>query len=221
MTWYLTKTWTDPDDSVDAVQIHYMWTPHGEGPFWDGGHEVRWLSDHGGGHRVKVLSMPTAIRRDGGWSSDGFDLHHYFEVFSRNGRWTSDTFTEEIVTRDLEFVDEYGGITNICVHWGVGDWSAPAFSPMEDPRFPADSEFASIRYYGYQDKPRYHGTKSHLLQQLDLPHRWRARMWGPRGSTIVQQYHLGRMYPEHEATEAFYGPDGVTHPGGSHWVHHL
>jgi hypothetical protein len=60
-----------------------------------------------------------------------------------------------------------------------------------------------------------------MLQQIELPHRWRARMWGPRGSTLVQQYHLGRMYPAHEQSEAFYGPDGVTHPGGSHWVHHL
>lgn len=223
MTWYLAKTWIDPDDSVDAVQIHYMWTPIGDGPYFDGTHDVRWLGDWGGEprRRGKVLSMPRAIWKEGGWSHDGYALHHYFEVFGRHGRWTSDTFTEEIVPRDLEFVDDYGGITNICIYWAVGDWSSPTYSPMEDPRFPADSEFASVRYYSYQDKDRYHRTKAHMLQQIDLPHRWQARMWGPRGSTLVQQYHLGRMYPDHERLEAFYGPDGVTQPGGSHWVHYL
>jgi hypothetical protein len=163
MTWYLTKTWTDPDDDVDAVQIHYMWTPVGDGAFFDGTHEVRWMTDAGGEprRRTKVLSMPRAIWNRGGWNDDGYALHHYFEVFGRHGRWTSDTFTEEIVVRDLEFVDDYGGITNICIHWAVGDWQAPAFSPMEDPRFPAESEFASVRYYGYQDKDRYHWAKAH------------------------------------------------------------
>src|SRR6266508_4987481 len=106
MTWYLTKTWTDPDDSVDAVQIHYMSTPIGDGPYFDGTHDARWLGDWGGEprRRGKVLSMPRAIWRDGGWSHDGYALHHYFEVFGGHGRWTSDTFTEEIVPRDLEFV---------------------------------------------------------------------------------------------------------------------
>lgn len=219
MTWYLKKTFDDPDDSVDAVQIHYMWTPLGHGPYWDGNHAVRWM--HGKGHREKILSMPTAVWQDGGWNADGFALHHYFEVFGRHGRWSTDTFTEDIVSRELEFYDEYGGITNICIHWAVGDWEAPAFSPMEDPRFPADSEFASVRYYAYQDKDRYHATKAHMLQQIELPHRWRARMWGPRGATLVQQYHMGRMYPVEEQSEAFYGPDGITWAGGDHWVHHL
>lgn len=60
-----------------------------------------------------------------------------------------------------------------------------------------------------------------MLAELDRPLRWQGRMWGPRGATLVQQYHIGRMYPEHEQGEFFYGPDGVTHAGGSHWVNQL
>lgn len=223
MTWYLTKTWVDPDDSVDAVAIHYMWTPVGDGPYFDGTHAVRWLVDCGGQprRRVKVLSMPRSIRTPGGWSDDGFALHHYFEVHGRHGRWTTDTFTEEIVARDLEFVDDHGVITNICIHWAVDTWLAPAYSPMEDPRFPDDSEFASLHYYGYEDRPRFHRMKAEMLGQIALPHRWRARMWGPRGSTLLQQYHVGHMYPEDEQSEVFYGPDGITNPCESHWVHQL
>jgi hypothetical protein len=223
MTWYLTKTWTDPDGEVDAVQIHYMWTPVGDGPFFDGTHQTRWLADWGGlpRRRGKVLSLPRSIWTGGRWSDDGFALHHYFEVHGRHGRWTTDTVTEEIVTRDLEFVDHQGAITNICIHWAVDNWMAPTYSPMEDDRFPADGEFASVHYYGYEDKPRFHRTKAEMLYQIPLPHRWRARMWGPRGSTLVQQYHVGHLYPEHERGEAYVGPDGMTMPCGSHWVHQL
>jgi hypothetical protein len=92
---------------------------------------------------------------------------------------------------------------------------------MEDDRFPADGEFASVHYYGYEDKARFHREKAEMLDQIPLPHRWRARMWGPRGSTILQQYHVGHLYPEHERGEAYVGPDGMTMPCGSHWVHPL
>jgi hypothetical protein len=46
-------------------------------------------------------------------------------------------------------------------------------------------------------------------------------MWAPRGSQVLQQYHIGRLYPEHERGEFFYGPDGVTEPGVSAWVHQM
>jgi hypothetical protein len=130
--------------------------------------------------------------------------------------------SEDIVYRDLEYVDDGGWITNICIYWSVGDWGAPVYSPMEDPRFPVDSEFASVKYYSYWDRPRFHREKYHMLQAMELPRRWRARMHGPRGATLLQQYHVGRMYPPEEEAETWLGPDGPSDPGGGNrWVHHL
>ncbi|MDX1621109.1 MAG: hypothetical protein R3320_08975 [Nitriliruptorales bacterium] len=222
MGWYLAKGWEDQDDGIDMVLVHYSWSPLGHGPDWGAVHECRVLEDLGGfpRRRRKVLSMPAAVWDGGGWNPE-FALHHYFEVFQRGGQWTTQLYTEEIASRELEFYDEPGLITNICIYWGVGDFTAPVYSPMEDPRFPSDSEFTSIRYYDYQDKARYHWAKAQMLSEIPPPHRWWARMWGPRGSTLVQQYHIGRMYPEDQQGEFFYGPDGVTHAGGSHWTHLL
>ena len=93
---------------------------------------------------------------------------------------------------------------------------------MEEPRIPADSEFAATSYYSYQDKDRFHHEKYHMLYGLDLPHRFHSRMWGPRGANLVQQYHIGRMYPPEEKSETWLGPDGPSAPGGDNcWVHHL
>lgn len=219
MGWYLPKHWTDEEDGIDLVLVHYTWSPLGQGPDFGAIHEVRPLDDLGGlpRRRRKVLNMPTAAWRDG-WQPE-FAFHHYFEVFQHGGQWCTQTYTEEIASRELDFVDDRGLITNICVYWAVSDWSAPIYTPMEDPRFPQDSEFTSQRYYGYQDKPRYHHEKFHLLQCIPTPHCWKGRMWAPRGSSVVQQYHIGRTYPEHGSGEFFYGPDGAVEPGASHWVH--
>lgn len=221
MSWYLRKEWVDQDERLDAVLLHYTWGPVGYGPDWGSLHEWRPLMASGG-HRFKVVSMPTSVwdDRHGGWNPF-YAFHYYFEVFAGGGRWTTETFTDDIVSVELEFVDEPGLITNLCIYYAVNDWGAPSYSPMEDYRFPQDSEFTSLRYYGYQDKPRYHHAKYHMLQEIPTPHYWKGRMWGPRGARLVQQYHIGRMYPENEQGEFFYGPDGADHPAGSHWVHEL
>lgn len=223
MGWYLTKGWYDQDEGIDAVLIHYTWSPYGQGPDWGVRHECRSLVDVGGDPRGrrKVLTMPTAVWNEGAgrWDHD-FLLHYYFEVSQHGGRWGTELFSEEIVSQELEFYDADGMITNLCIHWSVDSWEAPVYSPMEEPRFPHDSEFASVRYYAYQDKPRFHEAKFHMLAQIPSPHRWRGRMWGPRGARLLQQYHVGRTYGDHQG-EYFLGPDGPTEACGAAWVHEL
>lgn len=221
MSWYLRKEWTDQDAGIDAVVIHFGWSALGRPANFSASHRSRELQDWGNGRRGKVLAMPRSVwDEEWGWCSE-YAMHYGFEVIQGENRWTTEMFTEEIASRELEYVDDSGYITNICLHWAVGDWSAPTYSPMEDERFPADSEFASMRYYGYWDKPRYHHAKWEMLRDLPLPHRWRARIWGPRGSTVLQQYHIGHMFPEDEQTEFFLGPDGATGEFGSSWAHEM
>ncbi|MFB9363896.1 hypothetical protein [Actinoplanes nipponensis] len=225
MSWYYPKGWTDQEDGVEQVLIHYTWTPPEQWPDWTWGHEARVLQDLGGfpRQRLKVLRMPREVwDMKNGWSTPEYRFHYYFEVYQHGGRWTTDLFTEEIVYRDLEYADTTGWVTNICIYWSVGSWIAPVYSPMEEPRIPAGSEFVSTNYYSYGDKDRFHHEKYHLLRVLDLPHRFHARMWGPRGADLVQQYHIGRMYPPEEKSETWIGPHGPSAPGGDNcWTHHL
>ena len=225
MSWYYPKGWTDQDDGIEQVLIHYACTPPGQWPDWSWGHDTRVLQDFGGfpRRRLKVLRMPREIwDMENGWPTPEYRFHYYFEVYQHGDRWTTDLFTEDIVYRDLEYADTSGWVTNICIYYAVGDWTAPVYSPMEEPRIPADSEFAATRYYSYQDKDRFHHEKYQMLYGLDLPHRFSSRMWGPRGGTLVQQYHIGRMYPPEEKSETWLGPNGPSAPGGDNcWVHHL
>jgi hypothetical protein len=219
VSWYLQKTWVDQEEGIDGVIIHYWCSALDRPPDFTAHHESRVLHDWGGGRRAKVLKLPRQIwDEEWGWSVE-YAFHHQFEVVQGENRWSTAVVSEAITSKELEYVDNTGFITNICVHWAVNDWTAPAYSPMEDERFPDDSEFSSLRYYGYQNKGQFHYAKAAMLNQLSLPHRWLGRIWGPRGSTVLQQYHIGHMYPEHEQTEFFLGPDGPTHEFGSSWGH--
>jgi hypothetical protein len=224
MSWYYPKGWTDQEDGIEQVLIHYTCTPPHQWPDWGWGHETRVLQDLGGfpRQRLKVLRMPREVwDMQNGWPTAEYRFHYFFEVFQNGTRWTTDLFSEDIVYRDLDYVDNDGWTTHICIYWSVGDWTAPVYSPMEDPRFPHDSEFRSTRYYSYWDKERFHYEKYQMLRALDLPHCWQSRMWGPRGANLLQQYHIGHMWPPHEQTEAWIGPDGPSDPGGRSWVHTL
>lgn len=219
--WYLRKEWIDREDGIDGVVIHFTSTSRGQRPPFGHPFEQRVMVDYGGYPRVrrKVLKMPRTVWDGGGWAED-YAFHHFFEVWRGGHAERTDLFSEDIVHKELEFVDNDGVITNICVHWAVEDWEAPVFSPMEDPRFPADSEFRSLRYYGYEDKPRFHHAKYHMLREIPLPHRWQGGIWGPRGATVVQQYHIGRLYGD-EQYEIYFGPDGPSGQPASYWIHHL
>jgi hypothetical protein len=225
VSWYYPKGWTDAEDGIEQVLIHYVCTPPTQWPDWSWGHETRVLQDLGGypRQRLKVLRMPREIwDMDNGWPTPEYRFHYYFEVFQHGGQWTTDLFSEDIVYRDLEYVDNDGWVTNICIYWALGDWRAPVYSPMEEPRIPPDSEFQSTRYYAYRDKDRFHYEKYHMLRALNLPHRFESRMYGPRGATLVQQYHVGRLYPPEEKSETWLGPNGPSAPGGDNcWVHYL
>jgi hypothetical protein len=139
VSWYYPKGWTDQEDGIEQVLIHYVCTPPGQWPDWSWGHESRVLEDRGGfpRTRLKVLRMPREVwDMDNGWNAPEYRFHYFFEVFQDGHRWTTDRFTEDIVYRDLEYVDDHAWTTNICIYWSVGDWAAPVYSPMEDPRFP-------------------------------------------------------------------------------------
>jgi hypothetical protein len=224
VSWYLPKEWVDHEDGIEGVLIHYTFSPSGGWPDWDAQHNSRVLTDLGGfpRRRGKVLSMPRRVW-DGvlGGPNPEFRLHYYFEVFQSGSAWTTDLVSEDILSREFDYVDHEGWITNICVYWGVHDWTAPVYSTMEDPRFPADSDFTSDRYYSYWDKDRFHYEKWRMLNEIPTPHVWRSRVWAPRGAAIVQQYHIGRMFPPEDQYETWLGPDGPSEAGGNYWVHVL
>ncbi len=224
MFWYLKKNWHDPSPDISEVKIHYVWGPHDSAPDWERFHQVRTMSTYAeriegkgrvsphegrgetksvwplpAGMREKIIKIPEGLSNGQfGLHSDRFLLHHFFEVRQNGSVHYSDTYVEEVVSWEVEYTDWTGSVLAVCAHWAIDNTDAMAYTPTEDPRFVEwygyDNEFRSIRIYEYNDLLRFAGEKWRLLQQMPLPRRFRGRLWAPRGSHIIQGWHVVHAY---------------------------
>ncbi|HKN90669.1 MAG TPA: amidohydrolase family protein [Acidimicrobiia bacterium] len=98
------KEYWDDGPEIEAVNIHYLWTPVGEDPEWETHRVTRFMPPsraEGAGrrHRSRTLRIPARIPDPAsGGLTDRFLLHHYFEIFEHGRRRYSPRYTEEITT---------------------------------------------------------------------------------------------------------------------------
>jgi hypothetical protein len=216
MSFYMKKIFIDPEPGIELVNIHYTWTPLGAMPNWKAHRETRAMPrggvlvrgiggtalDESGqyvqstserielpddGTRRKVLRLPKAIPdpATGGYT-EHYAFHHYFEMF-RNGRHEqSPLYTEEIVSKEVEYLDFQGTLGMMCLFWSLSDWDAPQYQPTEEPnfitRFGADSPYRSHKFYGSEDKDFFSRRRSEMVRALPLPHRFVGKIYGPKGA---------------------------------------
>jgi hypothetical protein len=123
MDWhYVEKEYTDYADDIEAVSIHYVWTPIGGCPDWENQRITRYMphvklsiqrrypapgrttsSEAAAPNqrplRKKTLKLPLQIEDPaGGPLTNRYLLHYYFEVFQDGHRHYSSLHTEEIIT---------------------------------------------------------------------------------------------------------------------------
>jgi hypothetical protein len=145
--------------------------------------------------RVKVIKLPTRIwhPRLNDWT-ESYLFHHYFQVHQHGRVWTTDLYSEEIVSQDIEYVDWVGNVSGACAHWGVFDFDAQQYVPSETQefieRFGQDHEFRSFKFYRYPNRDHFIRQKATLMREIPLPHRWRSKVWGPRGAEVTQGWHI-------------------------------
>jgi hypothetical protein len=218
------RQWLDLEPGIEAVNIHYTWTPPGTLPDWRQHRETRLMERNAmiregmGGTtvvdeqlvnmevrerpatapanaRVKVIKLPTRIwdPRLNGWT-ESYLFHHYFEVYQNGRLWTTDLYTEEIVSRDIEYIDWVGNVVGVCAHWSVFDFDTTQYVPSETQefidRFGEDHEFRSFKLYHYPDRDHFTRQKAMMMRGIPLPHRWRSKVWSPRGAQVIQGWHV-------------------------------
>jgi hypothetical protein len=123
MTWhYLEKEFYDYADNIEAVNIHYVWTPLDKTPDWENQRVTRFMpfvrpTSHVVDEaetttpsstatdpthtrlRKKILKLPTQVPDpENGKLTDRYLLHHYFEIFQDGHHYYSPLYTEEITT---------------------------------------------------------------------------------------------------------------------------
>jgi hypothetical protein len=228
MTFYVKKTFIDPDPGVELVNIHYTWTPLGEMPNWDAHRETRVMPrggvllrglggttlDESGqyvqaqvqtitlpddGRRRKVLRLPKAVpdRASGGYT-EHYAFHHYFEIFRNGKREQSPLYTEEIVSKEVEYTDFQGNLAAMCLYWSIADGDAPQYTPTEESQFIAaygeDNPYRSHKLYGAADKDVFLRERSELIRRLPVPRCFIGKVHGPKGAQVHQSWHVVNLW---------------------------
>lgn len=185
----LTKIWVDPNDGVDSIEVRYTWSPLGTEPNWQNGAEAEVMSVIPGANprtRQAVLEIPRYLD-----NKDNYLLHYQFGGGGEHHEGFSQVYTEEIVSREVKYVDREGKITEVRALWSVNGWSAPNWTQARldgltlriDPATPGHD----IEGEGIADEAIYE-----LVQTVPLPRRFVARVWGPKGARVEYCFHLLR-----------------------------
>ena len=146
--------------------------------------------------RVKVIKMPSSILNQAtGRFDENYLFHFFYDVWSNGAASPTPMFTEEIVCQEIELTDWHGNVSGACAHWSVHDGDAFVYSPTETADFIArygeDAPLRSHKFYGQDDRNWFTRAKWAVVQQLPLPRRWRTKVWGPRGASLIQGWHVG------------------------------
>lgn len=185
----LTKTWLDQEPGIEMVEIRYLWTPLGGTAKWEGQEETEVMSvvpNTNPRLRQGVIEIPRYLD-----NKDSYHLHYRF-VFVRNGREEfSPIFTEEIVAREVPYVDAQGRITEVRLLWGVNGWAAQNWTQAKLTGLNLATTETGAGHdregEGIADDAIYE-----LIQTVPLPRHYVAKVWGPRGATVEYSYQLLR-----------------------------
>jgi hypothetical protein len=184
-SFYIKRSFVDTIPGIELVNIHYTWTPLGQAPNWEAHRETRVMPRGGtlvrgmggttideqgqsvqtssetieipdDGTRRKIIKLPVEIPdAASGKYTDNYLFHHYYEVFVNGKREQSPLYTEEIVSKEVEFVDYQGNLGGMCIYWSIYDWDSPQYQPTEEPNFIArygeENPYRSFKFYGCED----------------------------------------------------------------------
>ena len=148
MSFYIKRSYVDSQPGIELVNIHYTWTPVGQPPNWEAHRETRAMPRGGvlikglggttvaeSGEYVQTLSQKVELPDDGtrrkvialpndildpatGQYIEHYAFHHYFEIFREGKRETSPLYSEEILSKEVEYLD-YTGNLGECAFSGV------------------------------------------------------------------------------------------------------
>lgn len=108
------KSFDDFAEDIEAVTIHYAFSPLGDEPDWDQERVSKYMprlttgeddddaddeaDDRTNRRRARTLRLPARITTRDGSATDRYLLHHYFEYWQSGSRHYSPHYSEEIDT---------------------------------------------------------------------------------------------------------------------------
>ncbi|HMD48250.1 MAG TPA: hypothetical protein VKG79_04090 [Bryobacteraceae bacterium] len=185
----LTKVWVDPSPGYEIVEIRYTWSPLGEPGKFDGEEDTEVMAPVPNTNprvRQAILEIPRYLK-----NKDTYSFHYQFIPGGTVKAPISPIFTEEIVAKEVAYVDTEGWATEVRLLWSVDGWGAPNLTQATleglSLNIGGDLPGHDREGEGIADEAIYE-----LVQTVPLPRRYLAKVWGPKGSTVEYVFQLLR-----------------------------
>jgi hypothetical protein len=179
---YLKKEWVDHEDGIESVVLHMTLGQINLPANWNHVESFTMMPEWGTVplRRSWVVRLPTHLNND-----ERYLFHYYFQARYEDGsEKVSDTFTQLIIPKTVEYIDHSGTCSHIVLHWSIDGWTYPQNTELEVEGIEWGDEF-SVSQAPYRAGDRlYERGRFFSMQRLPAPRRFYATIWAPRGSTL-------------------------------------
>lgn len=185
---YLKKVWIDRQDDIESVSFNHI-NGHLKQPAKWTHMQTNVMMPEWGNMPLKrtwVVRLPTHFE-----NQEKYLFHYFFQVTYQDGREEiSDTFTELIVPRQIEYIDHSGSYTHIRLHWSLNGWLYPQNTELEIEGVKWGSDYSvSQSEYRFNDR-LYEQGRARLVAQIPAPHVYKTMIWGPKGAEVHYCFNL-------------------------------
>jgi hypothetical protein len=196
---YIKKGWVDNDDGIESVTLNMTLGKLNLPANWNHLESFVMMPEWGSSplRRSWVVRLPTHFDGD-----EKYLFHYYFQINYEDGsEKVSDTFTQLIMPRTIEYIDHSGDCSHIILHWSVDGWSYPQNTELEVEGIEWGHEF-SVSQVPYRSQDRlFERGRYFYLQRIAAPRRFYATIWAPRGAKLSYCFNLLKADAEGHLTQ--------------------
>ncbi|GAB4278114.1 MAG: hypothetical protein Kow0029_21240 [Candidatus Rifleibacteriota bacterium] len=185
---YIKKDWLDYEEGIETVTLNTTIGQINLPANWDHIESFVMMPEWGTVplKRSWVVRLPTGFN-----GNEKYLFHYYFQArYADGSEKISDTFTQLIMPRTVEYIDHSGSCTHIVLHWSVDGWSYPQNTEMEVEGIAWGDEFSVSQVQYRSGDKLYERGRLLALQKIRSPRRFYAVIWAPRGCSINYCFNL-------------------------------
>lgn len=203
---YLKKEWIDSEDGIESVSISTAFSNVATPVNWDNMSTYVMMPEWGSTplRRAWIIRTPTHLE-----GNEQYLFHYFFHIKYIDGsEKVSDSFTQLIMPKLIEYIDHSGDCIHIRLHWSLGNWSYPQDTEMEIRGIEWESEF-SVSHASYRiNDPLYEHGRAMKIAKLEKPRVFHGQIWAPRGEEVNYCFNLAFMDTNGKLAQKWDNNDG-------------
>ena len=179
---YIKKDWFDQNDEIEKVTLNMVLSHLNSPANWNKTESFVMMPEWGSTplKRSWVIKLPTHFE-----NKEMYLFHYFYQTTFKDGtEKVSDTYTQMIVGKEIEYIDHSGDCTHVILHWSLADWSYPQDTELEAEGIKWGSDYSVSQAMYQKGIAIYEKGRELELNKLELPRTFKCKIWAPKGEAI-------------------------------------